>query len=287
MTADEHVDNRRWIRQPKGEDDNIQVAPEFESEMPPYLRAELADLHRSIDREGCREALLVWRGQNVLLDGHHRLPYCREKGYPFAVLERDFPDREAAKAYVAEAQLGKRNLSPVAESYLRGKRYVAAKRQGARTDLTSGQSDQKSAAEQLAESFQVGEKTIRRDGKLYEAVDRIVANCGGAARNVLLSKDQAWTRGGILRLAKLDAAAQQSFLQQWQDVGEKPPARASNPRPGHMTLPTQVPALVQAILKRFERREVVKLAKALVAALPSRARSSKQKSKTKRTSAKT
>ncbi|MEP7366192.1 MAG: hypothetical protein ABI972_23285 [Acidobacteriota bacterium] len=60
----------------------------------------------------------------------------------------------------------RRNLTPDQRSILRGRRYNRVKRQGARTDLTSGQSVQKSTtAETIAKQHGVTERTIRRDGK--------------------------------------------------------------------------------------------------------------------------
>lgn len=58
-------------------------------------------------------------------------------------------------------------------SIIRGRRYNRLKRQGARTDLTSGQTGQKLTAEILAEKHGVSEKTIRRDGKRAEAIERL------------------------------------------------------------------------------------------------------------------
>src|SRR5262249_9487744 len=157
------------------------------------------DLQRSLDAEGCRDALVVWKGHKTLVDGHNRIRHCREKGYPFPVAEKEFADRDEVKGYIIHQQLGRRNLSPGAESYLRGKRYLEIKRQGARTDLdgTSGQPDQKTTAERLAEEFKVGEKTIRRDARFAEAVDHVVEHCGQDARNLLLARETGLTHGGV------------------------------------------------------------------------------------------
>jgi len=68
---------------------------------------------------------------------------------------------------------GRRNLSPDQARLLRGRRYNRAKRQGARTDLTSGQNDQKSTtADRLAKEHGVSPATIRRDGKFAEEVEK-------------------------------------------------------------------------------------------------------------------
>src|SRR5438105_2413005 len=112
-------DDRR-ICLPGEESDDIKIDREFEHLIPPLSGSELADLHRSLDQDGCRDALVVWKGHNTLVDGHNRLKWCREKKSPFPVIELEFADREAAKLFIIHEQLGRRNLSPGAESYLRG-----------------------------------------------------------------------------------------------------------------------------------------------------------------------
>jgi hypothetical protein len=174
---------------PNSESDIVKIDKEFQNLIPPLSPSELADLHRSLDAEGCRDALIIWKGHDLLIDGHNRLRWCREHQKPFPVVEKEFADRDEAKAYIIEEQLGRRNLSSAAESYLRGKRYLETKKQGSRTDKTSGQTDRKTTAEKLAEEFKIGEKTIRRDALFAEAVDLVVQNCGSDAKNLILSRD--------------------------------------------------------------------------------------------------
>jgi len=53
-------------------------------------------------------------------------------------------------------------------------RYRQEKKQGARTDLTCGQNDQKLAtAEKIATQHNVTEKTVRRAEKFADGVDKI------------------------------------------------------------------------------------------------------------------
>ena len=70
------------------------------------------------------------------------------------------------------ARKWRRNLSPDAFRLALGRRYNRAKKQGARTDLTSDQIDQKSTAERLAVEHAVGEATVRRAGKFAEEVEK-------------------------------------------------------------------------------------------------------------------
>jgi hypothetical protein len=267
MKNDPTTDQRRLCR-PGEDSDNIKIDREFQNLIPPLSPSELADLHRSLDTEGCRDALIVWKGHDVLVDGHNRIKHCRDKGYPFPVVEKEFADRDAIKAYIIHAQLGRRNLSPEAESYLRGKRYLEAKHQGARTDLTSGQSDpKKRVSEQLAEEFKVGEKTIRRDGKFAGAVDCIIDNCGQEVRNLILSRDAGLTRGGVLRLARLRPEEQKKFIQELKESGKRPRKSQKAKRRQTITLPKQPKALVQALLKQLGAEAATEVVRALAEAM--------------------
>jgi hypothetical protein len=51
----------------------------------------------------------VWRG--LLLDGHNRLAICNRHGLPYNTAEIELPDRESAKLWIEEHQIGRRNLT--------------------------------------------------------------------------------------------------------------------------------------------------------------------------------
>jgi hypothetical protein len=267
MTTDNDATARR-ICQPGEDSDNVKIDREFAAMIPPLSPSELADLHRSLAEEGCRDALIVWKGENLLLDGHNRLRWCREHKKPFSVVERAFADRLAAKACIIREQLGRRNLSPLAVSYLRGKRYLELKKQGERTDLTSGHFDpKKRVSEQLAEEFGVGERTIRRDAKFAEAVDKIVKVCKGESRNLLLARDTGLTRGGVLRLAKQGPEEQKQFLEALKE-GKRPRRKAAKgKRRARLTLPAQPKALVRALVQQLGPKELAEVARGLAEAM--------------------
>lgn len=154
----------------------IRIRDDFRVLIPPLRADELEHLEKNLLRDGCREPLVVWREDMVLLDGHHRHDLCRRHGIPFEIDEISLPDAEAAADWIDRNQLGRRNLSPDQMKLLRGRRYNRAKRQGARTDLTSGQSGQKfDAAEFLGREHGVSARTIRRDGEYALAVEKLKA----------------------------------------------------------------------------------------------------------------
>ena len=150
----------------------VTVDPEFQSRIPPMRSEELANLEENIRSDGCREPLVVLDG--VILDGHHRYEICTRLGIPFEVVEAACPDREAALDWIDRNQLGRRNRSPDQMSLLRGRRYNSAKRQGARSDLTSPQNEEKlTTAESLGREHGVSRATIERDGSFAENVEAL------------------------------------------------------------------------------------------------------------------
>jgi ParB/RepB/Spo0J family partition protein len=87
----------------------IAIDQEFQRLIPPLLPEELHQLEANILRDGCQEPLSIWQG--LLIDGHNRLKICQQHDKPFKVKEIALPDREHVKLWIAERQLGRRNLS--------------------------------------------------------------------------------------------------------------------------------------------------------------------------------
>src|SRR5438093_190768 len=120
------------------------IDPEFESLCPPLTDQERADLEKDILARGCREPGVVWKEENLLLDGHHRRTICLANGRAFSTIACSFPSREAAKNWVIANALARRNLSKDQAAYLRGKLYAAAKKDPGETlrqNSSRGQSD--------------------------------------------------------------------------------------------------------------------------------------------------
>ena len=89
---------------------NLTIDPEFKELMIHQSNEEQALFEASLMAEGCRDAIVVWKEERIVVDGHHRIDFCSSHGIPFAVVERSFPDRTAAKDWMIMNQLGRRNL---------------------------------------------------------------------------------------------------------------------------------------------------------------------------------
>jgi hypothetical protein len=107
----------------------ITIDPEFKALIPPLLPEERKGLEESILKEGCRDALVVWKGHNILVDGHNRYEICTAHGKPFETVEMEFASRDDAMVWIIDNQFSRRNLTPFArgELALKRKHIIAAK----------------------------------------------------------------------------------------------------------------------------------------------------------------
>jgi len=97
----------------KGENmHNLKIDPEFQSLIPPLSEDEHSQLQQNIATEGCRDAIKIWRG--IIVDGHNRYGICQKLGLPFGIQNMRFGSKDAAKEWIIDNQLGRRNLAAAA-----------------------------------------------------------------------------------------------------------------------------------------------------------------------------
>ena len=89
----------------------ITIDQEFRNLIPPLGTGELAQLEANILRDGCREPLVVWSG--LLVDGHNRLAICTKHSIKYTTKVIVLPDRNAAKVWMIDNQMGKRNIADI------------------------------------------------------------------------------------------------------------------------------------------------------------------------------
>lgn len=86
----------------------IQIDQEFKALIPPLSAEERAQLEANIIAEGCRDAIVTWRG--VIVDGHNRHEICTRNGIDYRTVEREFETRDDVKLWIVQNQFGRRNL---------------------------------------------------------------------------------------------------------------------------------------------------------------------------------
>lgn len=80
----------------------------FEQFIAPLTKNEYENLKQSLRNEGCRDAIITWRG--IILDGHNRYRICTELGIPYGTVELNFEDEEHARLWMVQNQLARRNI---------------------------------------------------------------------------------------------------------------------------------------------------------------------------------
>jgi hypothetical protein len=110
--------------------------------------------------------------------------------------------------------MARRNATAEALSYLRGKRYQAARGKPGGTGAnqhTAAQSARTEPAtlppgEQLAAELHVGLATLKRDAQFARQVDGLAAEFGSEVRRLILSRDARLTRTAVARLVRAPKA---------------------------------------------------------------------------------
>ena len=156
----------------------IVISPEFQQLIYPLTEQELEQLEKNILAEGVRDPLVVWKKNDTLtlIDGHHRYRICKQHNIPFSIKEMEFTDTNQVKFWMINNQIGRRNLTPMQLSYLRGVRYNLEKKNSTENlnqYRTEKISDREKTAEKLAKEYNVTSRTIEGDGQFSKAIDKI------------------------------------------------------------------------------------------------------------------
>lgn len=156
---------------------NFKIEPEFQDLIPLMSSEEYEMLEKSIIKDGCREPLIIWAGENILLDGHNRFKICLENKIKYKTMLMDFDDEDAAKAWMIDNQLSRRNLLPHDFKMLLGMRYKLAKKEPSEKGnqhTAIGKNYQKqNTAETIAKDHGVSEKTVRNAEKYVDDVQNL------------------------------------------------------------------------------------------------------------------
>ena len=182
---------------------DFRIDHEFAALIPPLQAEERQRLEENLLRDGCRDSLVIWQEERILLDGHNRKEICECHGIEYDTREVSLPDRDAAADWIDVNQLGRRNLTPDQMSLLRGRRYNRLKQthgaqpggRGNQNSVSRQNGDLPKTAQRLAKECGVGARTIERDGQFATAVDKL-----GIQREVVNNKVTA-TRTDVVEAA--------------------------------------------------------------------------------------
>ncbi|MCL2198340.1 MAG: hypothetical protein FWB80_05415 [Defluviitaleaceae bacterium] len=91
----------------------LKIHPDFKNLIPPLQEDEYKQLEQNIlANKKCRDAIKIWRG--YIIDGHNRHEICNKHKIPYDIVKLSFASKEEAKLWIAENQLGRRNITKAA-----------------------------------------------------------------------------------------------------------------------------------------------------------------------------
>jgi len=179
----------------------MKIDSELQKLLPPLSEKEFCILEADIKENGCRDPVVVWG--DVLIDGHNRYAICTLHDIPFNLDSMEFKDRDAAKNWIDNNQLGRRNLSVGQYTSVLGRMYNRHKKaQGQRgAGKKTGHRDQSflGTAESIAQEHGVSEGTVRRAGRLVDSIEKL--------KGVEPDLEYTFTKGEAPSRKKIVAAA--------------------------------------------------------------------------------
>ncbi|OYU44299.1 MAG: plasmid replication/partition related protein [Burkholderiales bacterium PBB4] len=89
---------------------NLVVQADLKAYIDPLTPDEHDALERSLLKEGCRDALVLWG--DLLIDGHNRYAICQKHGLPFQTVQSKlFKTLDDVHLWMIEQHLGRRSVS--------------------------------------------------------------------------------------------------------------------------------------------------------------------------------
>ncbi len=225
----------------------VVILEELKMFIPPLNSEELQILEDSILQDGCRDDLVVWQRtfeEFILVDGHNRYNICKKHNLSYGVLVRPFADLNDVKNFMISNQLGKRNTSDEVKSYLRGVQYAKYKKNHSGTganqytkndekelrgqNVLLAENDEKELRGQnvllaknsektynkLAQTHKVSSKTIQRDEKFAENLDKFSGENVDLKWNIL-NKNFLISKNDLEKISKLSDAEIQKIREEF------------------------------------------------------------------------
>lgn len=198
----------------------LTIDPEFENLLPALTPEESAALEESLEREGCRDALIAWN--DTLVDGHNRYKICNRRGFAYNVRQMDFDSREDVIIWICANQSARRNLTPVQFTILLGTRYEAEKKKASNpagrnqySEDAPQNGERPTTAERIAAEVGVSKNTVERAGRFARAVDTLAADSPTIKRKIL-SGEVKQARTAIVEIAAKPEAERKEAVEKME-----------------------------------------------------------------------
>jgi hypothetical protein len=125
-----------------------------------------------------------------------------------AILKRNSGlTKKDAIDWLIEENLGRRNLTELQKSYLRGLRFTREKKAPYRPEK-GAHCEPLKTAERIASESNVSRETVKRDADYANAVNVIADTVGPGARDAILKRNSGLTKKDVIALADEDPETQ-------------------------------------------------------------------------------
>ncbi len=173
----------------------ITINEDLRSYIDPLTPDEYAALERSLLKEGCRDALVLWG--ELLVDGHNRYGICQKHGIPFHTVQNDtFRSIDDVYLWMIDNHLGRRSVSDFQRGVLalRKKEILSARMAQEKSPPAEVSGDVKAEAappltrEAVARAARVSSATLGNIEKIKKAA---VPELLGAVKDGVISINAA------------------------------------------------------------------------------------------------
>lgn len=233
----------------------IQINKEIKAYIDPLTTHEYEALERSILREGCRDALILWG--DTLIDGHNRYAICQQHSLPYKTIQNASLDSmEDVILWLIDNHIGRRSVTDFQRGMLalRKKEIVAARNKPA-SDNTAQAPDEnpepktKNTREDIAKSAGISSNAVTQIEKIQKAASPALVN---AVRAGTISISAAAAIASLPEAQQADAVAggrkelqQAARLAREIKAASRPVKLIKNEAPEHST--SQDDAQVQSM----------------------------------------
>jgi len=253
---------------------NITINDELRAFVDPLTDIEYAALERSLQAEGCRDALVLWR--DTLIDGHNRYEICQKHGIPFrTVHNNNFASIDDVMLWMIDNHLARRSVSDFQRGVLAlKKKEIITTRMAEQMakeppkpeadDLDSSPPPPWNTREEVAKAARVSSNTISQIERIQKAATpelreavRTGAISINAAANVAQLSEQEQKAAVAGGKKELQQAARQ-VREQKQATRPKKESVAVDPEDERAALKAEVANLKDRVATLLTENEVLK-----------------------------
>lgn len=183
------------------------ILPELRDHLPGVPETTDAELERQLlSTNGAVDSVVVWKGRNIITDGHRRYRFCKKHNLRFPVREMDYVDIQAVKDWMDSWENSRRNMSPPEKAQLLARRFDCLRREN--PDLSS-----KATADLVGKEQNVDRATVYR----ARQQDKALKSLPDDLRVRITSQEVRLSLEDLLSVADLGELHQRAVFKQYDD----------------------------------------------------------------------